>query len=166
MQISTESGGDLLPFFNHQRKKFGRSLDAHVDRVLFGSKTMRQSMEEIILAQFNEVKAQEIYGADYVIVEPEEPQEDSPPQPLRLRSGEDPGSEEIANEILVESRRQEGKDADRRAWLTIEQITLRQHKEVYNQNGFPDSSLMSGMYRRAHNPHAGNRPGKSGKSEE
>ena len=156
----------MLPFFSHQKKKFGCSLDSHVDKVLFGSKTMRQSMEEIILAQFNEVKAQEIYGAEYIFAESEEPEQDSPPQPLRLRSGEDPGSEEIANEILVESRRQEGKDADRRAWLTTEQIILRQHKEVYNQNGFPDASLVSGMYRRAHNPHAGNRPGKSSKSEE
>ena len=157
---------NLLPFFSYQRKKFGRSLDAQVDRVLFGKKTMRQSMEEIILAQFNEIKAQEIYGADYPLVQYQEPEQDSPPPPLRLRSGEDPGSEEIANEILVESRRQEGKEADRRAWLTTEQITLRQHKEVYNKNGFPDASLVSGMYRRAYNPHTGNRPGKSSKSEE
>lgn len=156
----------MLPFFSHRRKRFDCSLDAQVDRVLFGKKTMRQSMEEIIMAQFNEVKAQEIYGFDYSLPEDQGQEQDSLPPPLRLRSGEDPSSEEIANEILVESRRREGKEADRRAWLTTEQITLRQHKEVYNKNGFPDASLVSGMYRRAYNPHTGSRPGKSSKSEE
>ena len=87
-------------------------------------------------------------------------------KPLRLRSGEDLSIEEQANEILVNSRRREGKNADRREWLTTEQILLRQHKEVYNQNGFPDAALVSGMYKRIHNPLLGNRPGRSGKGEE
>lgn len=146
--------------FSFPRRKFNCSIDQQVDRLIFGSKTMRQSMEEIIMAQINQAKASEIYGNHSTSSHFAEP------KVLRLRSGEDLCAEEQANEILVNSRRQEGKNADRREWLTTEQILLRQHKEVYNQNGFPDSSLVSGMYKRVHNPNAGNRPGRNSKSEE
>lgn len=142
------------------RKKFNYSLSEQVDRLIFGSKTMRQSMEEIIMAQINQAKADQIYGSYSA------PTHSVDPSVLRLRSGEDLSAEEQANEILVNSRRQEGKNADRREWLTTEQILLRQHKEVYNQNGFPDASLVSGMYKRVHNPNAGCRPGRNSKSEE
>lgn len=157
----------MLPFFSLPRKRFGCSVEQQVDRVLFGSRPLNKSMEEIILAQLAEAKAAEIYGSPS-IPDPDEPEQVSePPQALlRLRSGEDLSFEERANEILVTSRRLEGKNADRREWLTTEQILLRQHKEVYNQNGFPDSSLMSGMYKRTHNPNAGGRPGRFNKSEE
>lgn len=122
---------------------------------------MRQSMEEIIMAQINQIKAMEIYGS------PSAPMNlATDAKVMRLRSGEDLSAEEQANEILVNSRRAEGKNADRREWLTTEQILLRQHKEVYNQNGFPDASLVSGIYKRAHNPNAGTRPGRYSKSEE
>jgi hypothetical protein len=145
------------------RKKFDCSVDQQVDRIIFGTKTMRQSMEEIIMSHIAQVKAMEIYGTHSAPMELEPAPE---PKVLRLRSGEDLSAEEQANEILVNSRRQEGKNADRREWLTTEQILLRQHKEVYNQNGFPDAALVSGMYKRVHNPLAGNRPGRNSKSEE
>jgi hypothetical protein len=147
----------LIPF---SQKRFQCSVEEQVERVIFGSKTMRQSLEEIIAAQVNQAKAAEIYGNHYAPIDFTES------RPMRLRSGEDLSAEEYANEILVNNRRQEGKNADRREWLTTEQILLRQHKEVYNQNGFPDSSLVSGMYKRAHNPNANSRPGRNGKSEE
>jgi hypothetical protein len=157
----------MLPFFSAPRKRFGCSVDQHADRILFGKKTMRQSMEEIIMAQIAEVKAAEIYGgATPSFVLPEEEAEISDPTMLRLKSGEDASYEEQANEILVNSRRKEGKNADRREWLTTEQLLLRQHKEVYNQNGFPDAALISGIYKRAHNPNAGNRPGRQAKSDD
>ena len=149
--------------FLRPRKKFDCSVEQQVDRIIFGSKTMRQSMEDIIAAQINHIKAMEIYESYSPSWSLEEP---SNSKVLRLRSGEDLSAEEQANEILVNSRRQEGKNADRREWLTTEQILLRQHKEVYNQNGFPDASLVSGMYKRAHNPNAGNRPTRHAKSEE
>lgn len=144
------------------RKKFDVSIDDQIERVIFGSKTMQQSLEEIVMAQIEQVKHSEIYGTNST------PTDYSPPdsKPLRLRSGEDLSIEEQANEILINSRRQEGKNADRREWLTTEQILLRQHKEVYNQNGFPDSALVSGMYKRIHNPLLGNRPSRNSKGEE
>ncbi len=148
--------------FSH--KKFDCSVDDQVDRVIFGSKTMRQSLEEIVMAQIERVKASEIYGMHCAPTT--DSADDVESKPLRLRSGEDLSIEEQANEILVNSRRREGKNADRREWLTTEQILLRQHKEVYNQNGFPDAALVSGMYKRTHNPLHGNRPGRSGKGEE
>jgi len=148
--------------FSH--KKFDCSVDDQVDRVIFGSKTMRQSLEEIVMAQIERVKASEIYGMHCAPTI--DGADDVESRPLRLRSGEDLSIEEQANEILVNSRRREGKNADRREWLTTEQILLRQHKEVYNQNGFPDAALVSGMYKRTHNPLLGNRPGRSGKGEE
>lgn len=155
----------MLPFISLPRKRFGCSVDQQVEKVLFGSKTMRQSLEDIIRLQVAQAKAQEIYERAVPSFSlPEEEDEDS--RPLRLRSGEDLACEEKANEILVESRRREGKEADRREWLTTEQMLLRQHKEVYNQNGFPDAALVSGMYKRVHNPNANNRPGRFNKSED
>lgn len=150
----------MLPFFSMPRKKFDCSVDQHVNRILFGHKPMHRSMEEIIKLQIAEAKAAAIYDyscSSFSVDEDDVPEES---KVLRLRSGEDVGFEEQANEILVDSRRQEGKNADRREWLTTEQMLLRQHKEVYNQNGFPDASLVSGMYKRVHNPNAGNRPGR------
>lgn len=35
---------------------------------------------------------------------------------------------------------------------------LRQSKEVLNMHGVPDGRLMRGMYHRAYNSEAGNRP--------
>jgi hypothetical protein len=162
--IPAEKGkGGLI--LSYSFKKFNSSLEDQVDRVIFGSKTMRQSLEEIVAIQMNKIKAAEIYENGSAATNFMD-SSFTEPRPMRLRSGEDHLAEEQANEILVNSRRQEGKNADRREWLTTEQILLRQHKEVYNQNGFPDSSLVSGMYKRTHNPNAGNRPGKNGKSEE
>lgn len=143
-------------------RRFDCSLEEEVDRIVFGSQTMQESLEKMVMHQISVMKAAAIYGN---CVSSESVLEEIPGRSMRLRSGEDMSIEEQANEMLVNSRRREGKFADRREWLTTEQIMLRQHKEVYNQNGFPDVSLVSGMYRRAHNPNAGNRPGKH-KSEE
>lgn len=140
-------------------RDFGMSLDEEIDRIVFGSQTMRQSMENIIRQQISAMKAAEIYEDCDTSIAPLE-EEAVGERVMRLRSGDNLSVEEQANEMLVSSRRREGKFADRREWLTTEQIMLRQHKEVYNQNGFPDVSLVSGMYRRVHNPLSGSRPGK------
>ena len=152
----------MLPFLSLRPKRFGCSVDQHVDRILLSSRPPRASIEEAVLAQMAEVKASEIYREEVFF----EPVQEPEPTMLRLRSGEDMSFEERANEILVTSRRLEGKDADRREWLTTEQILLRQHKEVYNQNGFPDSSLVSGIYKRVYNPNAGSRPGRFNKGDD
>lgn len=148
--------------FQFQKLEF--SLNESVDRIVFGSQSMHESLEKIVAQQISMMKAAEIYGnCDTSTARLEEEQ---PSRLMRLRSGDDLAVEEQANEMLVSSRRKEGKFADRREWLTTEQIMLRQHKEVYNQNGFPDVSLVSGMYRRVHNPNAGNRPGRNKNSED
>ena len=159
-ETKEEKSRGIDTLFNFIR--FDRSLGQQVDRIVFGSQTMQESLEKMVLQQISQMKAQEIYGnCGASVVEPEVPVSPA----MKLRSGDDLAAEEQANEMLVSSRRAEGKFADRREWLTTEQIMLRQHKEVYNQNGFPDISLVSGMYRRAYNPNAGHRPGKH-KSEE
>lgn len=43
-------------------------------------------------------------------------------------------------------------------YLSKEQLALRQSKEVMNHHGVSDASLFAGMYRRAYNPLAGQRP--------
>lgn len=82
------------------------------------------------------------------------------------KSGIDWRLEEEANEILRESRKDVTKLSEKKYWLTEEQLNLRQSREVYNQFGVPDASLVSGLYRRAYNPHAGHRPSKSRNSDE
>lgn len=92
------------------------------------------------------------------------------PKPLRLRTGGDsysPGPknqhEEASERILADGRRGVKSMAEKTDYLTNEQYRLRWGKEVFNSNGVPDASLMSGLYRRAYNPEFGNRPGSAGK---
>jgi hypothetical protein len=66
--------------------------------------------------------------------------------------------EEQANAILREGRRGITALSAKKDYLTEEQLTLRQNREVYNVNGVPDCHIMSGLYRRAYNPIAGARP--------
>lgn len=66
--------------------------------------------------------------------------------------------EEQANAILREGRRGITALSQKKDYLTDEQLAGRLIKEVYNANGVPDCHIMSGLYRRAYNPLAGNRP--------
>jgi hypothetical protein len=80
--------------------------------------------------------------------------------PLVLRSGDQNSIEEEAGKILARDRRQFGVGD----YLSEEQMTLRLRKEVYSTNGMPDSSLVSGLYKRCYNPEFGNRPNKNPRS--
>lgn len=82
-----------------------------------------------------------------------------PSQRIRLRSGDDYKCEEAAAVILAKSREGITALSEKRDFLTADQLKLRYQKEVPNQNGFSDESLMSGMFRREYNPLFGNRPG-------
>ena len=91
-------------------------------------------------------------------------------KPLRLRTGGDsytPGPksqiEEDSHRLLAEQRRGVTSMAEKTDYLSCEQYGLRRSKEVYNERGVPDASLMSGLYRRAYNPEFGNRPSGSAK---
>ena len=66
--------------------------------------------------------------------------------------------EEQANAILREGRRGITALSQKKDYLTEEQLALRLQREVFNSNGVPDAHIMSGLYRRAYNPLAGNRP--------
>ncbi len=92
--------------------------------------------------------------------------EEEPKSELRVRSGIDWEKEDAANQILRESRKGVTKLSDKKFWLTEEQLALRQSREVYNQFGVPDARLVSGLYRRAHNPLAGRRPTRSRTSDD
>lgn len=76
---------------------------------------------------------------------------------LSLRSGDRNATEEDAERLLATGRRKQVCDpAD--VYLSREQMILRRSKEVYNMHGTPDASLVRGIYRRAYNPLAGQRP--------
>ncbi len=75
-----------------------------------------------------------------------------------VKCGVDWALEDVANQILRDSRKGVTKLSEKKHWLTEEQESLRRSREVYNQFGVPDGRLMSGLYRRAHNPLAGHRP--------
>jgi hypothetical protein len=88
--------------------------------------------------------------------------EDTPermiPRPLSMRMGTDYKLEEEADRWLAESRRGVTSMSAKTDYLSKEQLALRQSKEVMNHHGVSDSALFSGMYRRAFNPHYGQRP--------
>jgi hypothetical protein len=82
-----------------------------------------------------------------------------PPCVLSLRSGESHAVEDDAEKRLADGRRTTSQTMDERTYyLSREQVALRQSKEVLNMHGVPDGRLMQGLYRRAYNPEAGNRP--------
>lgn len=87
-------------------------------------------------------------------------EEDRPAKarPMSLKSGVDYRLEEDADRWLAESRRGVTSMSAKTDYLSREQLALRQSKEVMNQHGVSDASLFSGMYRRAFNPLAGQRP--------
>lgn len=82
------------------------------------------------------------------------------PSLMRLRSGEDLALEQEAATWLAISRQGVTALSDKRDYLTKDQLNLRYKKEVLNQNGVPDESLMRGIFKRAHNGQFGSRPGR------
>lgn len=85
---------------------------------------------------------------------------------MSLRDGVNFSLEETADQFLADGRRGDGRYTDPRDWLTREQLALRRQKEVYVTAGLPDSRLVSGIYRRSHNPNAGCRPRRAANSGE
>lgn len=79
---------------------------------------------------------------------------------LKKISGTAWALEEAADSILRASRKGVTKLSDKQDFFTEEQMILRQKREVYPTNGTPDRSVMSGLYRRVHNPQSGQRPTK------
>lgn len=75
-----------------------------------------------------------------------------------LYSGINSDLEEQANAILREGRRGVTALSEKKDYLTEEQLSLRQAREVLNCNGFPDPSIRQGLYRRAYSPLSGARP--------
>lgn len=80
------------------------------------------------------------------------------PKIMSLKSGVDFTLEEQADQLLAAS------DPGTRDYLSVDQLQLRQYREIGNHLGVADASLVAGLYRRAHNPLAGTRPGKRGHS--
>lgn len=77
-----------------------------------------------------------------------------------VHSGINSSLEEQANAILREGRRGVTALSEKKYYLTEEQLSLRQAREVLNSNGFPDPSIRQGLYRRVYSPLAGTRPGR------
>lgn len=75
-----------------------------------------------------------------------------------LYSGINNKLEEQANAILREGRRGITALSEKKDYLTEEQLSLRQAREVLNSNGVPDPAIRRGLYRRAYNPAANIRP--------
>lgn len=80
---------------------------------------------------------------------------------MSLRNGTDWKLEDEADRLLAEGRRGVTSMAAKTDYLSREQLALRRAKEVLNSNGVCDASLYQGLYRRCHNPLAGQRPKKS-----
>ena len=76
----------------------------------------------------------------------------------RIKTGVDFALEAQANEILRQGRIGVTRLCDKQDYLSEEQLQLRYSREVFNHMGVPDGHLMSGLYNRAYNPHAGDRP--------
>lgn len=81
-----------------------------------------------------------------------------PPTLLRLKSGEDFALEEQAAALLAASRQGVTALSEKRDWLTDDQLRLRYQREIPNHTGVCDESIMSGLFKRAHNGELGKRP--------
>lgn len=77
-----------------------------------------------------------------------------------LYTGTNSELEERANAILREGRKGVTALSEKKDYLTEEQLSLRQAREVLNSNGVPDPSIRQGLYRRVYSPLAGTRPGR------
>lgn len=76
---------------------------------------------------------------------------------MPLYSGIHYAVEDEADRILAAGRRA-AEAPVKNDYLSPEQLAFRKSREVMNINGIPDGRLFSGMYRRAYNPEAGQRP--------
>lgn len=83
---------------------------------------------------------------------------------MSLTNGINYKIEADANEWLRKGREGVTKLSEKKDYLTEEQLSLRNDREVPNGHGFPEAHIFSGMYRRSYNPLAGKRPSKSGRS--
>lgn len=81
-----------------------------------------------------------------------------PSQLMMLRAGEQYAVEDDTEKRLAEARRTLPPGEHDPVYLSREQEILRRQKEVMNMHGVPDGRLMQGLYKRVHNPEAGNRP--------
>lgn len=74
--------------------------------------------------------------------------------------GENYQLEDEVEKQLATARREE-ENPDMTAYLSREQMLLRQKREIMNVHGVPDSRLFKGLYIRAYNPDMGGRPHKN-----
>lgn len=72
----------------------------------------------------------------------------------RTSSGVDLSLEEMANYLLATARRGTTRHSELRDYLSQSQLDLRASREIYPAQGFPESHLFSGLYRRVYNPNA------------
>lgn len=130
-------------------QRTSHTLDEMLRRMLYGiPQVFSQTIDQLIEAQIAVVRpVKPHYFTDAELAG----------TIIRLRDGIDYLAEEQADDLLTASRKDNRRISDR-DWLTKEQLALRIAKEVYNENGFPDSSLVSGMYKRIYNPNYGTRP--------
>jgi hypothetical protein len=87
---------------------------------------------------------------------------------LDLQSGPDEDLDEAATEILLNDRWWDGRrarpgliTAERQLeypWLSPDQLTLRESREVLNAIGYVGEYRQQGLYRRAYNPLINRRP--------
>lgn len=134
--------------FLGQCRPRNHTMDEVLRRMLYGTpQAFSQTLEQLVEAQIAVVRPPRYCFTDAELAG----------TAIRLRDGIDYVVEEQADDLLTASRKDNKRISDR-DWLTKEQLALRIQKEVYNENGFPDSSLVSGMYRRAYSPLAGRRP--------
>ena len=125
------------------QKRFDRSIEEMVC-TLFTSSRPHSPLDHLIEELLAEAQPPEpLYWTDC---------DDISSGPLRLRDGVDYAVEEKADDYL------KGNKGIERNWLTKEQLALRVAKEVYCEQGFPDSGVVAGLYRRAYNPLSGQRP--------
>jgi hypothetical protein len=124
-------------------KKFGLTVNQVLGRLF--ARQQPKPLDELVEELFDSLHQEPCWSADPLL--------------LRLRDGVDYFTEEQADDYLKENRGTTTRD-----WLTKEQLALRIAKEVLNENGVPDSRLMSGMYKRVYNPNAGQRPSKGRRS--
>ncbi len=84
----------------------------------------------------------------------EENFKNDPNRLARKSYGEDLELEAVADHILARGRRGTTKHSELRDYLSKSQIDLRKSREVYPSQGFPETHLYSGIYRRAYNPNS------------
>ncbi len=77
---------------------------------------------------------------------------------VKVKCGVDWELEAQADVLLRASREGLTKVSDKQDFLTTDQLERRRCREVLVAQGFPESHLYSGIYRRAWNPNADTRP--------